>query len=66
MICREVVQEGLPLNVGLYNALLFVTTGGNDWECYARDRPLPTLPEESADMLQTGSGMNGCCGICSS
>ncbi|GAX83669.1 hypothetical protein CEUSTIGMA_g11094.t1 [Chlamydomonas eustigma] len=43
---KEVVQEGLPLNLGLYNALLYVTTGGNDWECYTRGRVLPALKIE--------------------
>ena len=59
------MQEGLNINPGLYNALLYVTTGGNNWEHFARDLegpPPPVTPpspeadsstEATADLVAT-------------
>ena len=46
---REAEQDGLHLNPGLYNALLYVTTGGNNWEHYARgiEGPPPVIAPHS-------------------
>ena len=36
LLPREAVAEGLSIPAGLYNALLDISSGGNNWEHYAR------------------------------
>ena len=36
LLPREAVAEGLSIPAGLYNALLYISSGGNNWEHYAR------------------------------
>ena len=48
---KTAMSEGIPLNSGLLNTLLYLAVGGGDWEVYARtgkgpDRP-STLQEPS-------------------
>ncbi|KAG1673177.1 hypothetical protein FOA52_015288 [Chlamydomonas sp. UWO 241] len=58
-------QENMPLNLGLFNTLLYLATGGNNWELYARGREVPpttdtndeVTPAPSKDELIAAAGV---------
>ena len=58
MLSREATQEGIHITAGLYNALLYVTTGGNNWEHYARDLKGPPPPSTSAVTMPVASTLS--------
>jgi hypothetical protein len=45
---QSAVNEGIALNSGLLNTLLYLAVGGSDWEVYARTGTGPSTPSTSA------------------
>lgn len=37
---QSAVQEGVTLNPGVYNTLLYISSGGNNWEAYVRGKTI--------------------------
>lgn len=40
---QSAVQEGVTLNPGVYNTLLYISSGGNNWEAYVRGKAITSV-----------------------